>query len=36
MDFLEKIDSYAETDRIAQIYKEDMLTYKSLKKNQML
>ncbi|WP_043013528.1 AMP-binding protein, partial [Clostridium botulinum] len=31
MDFLEKIDSYAETDRIAQIYKEDMLTYKELK-----
>ena len=31
MDFLEKIDSYAETDRIAQIYKEDILTYKELK-----
>ncbi|KOR26076.1 D-alanine--poly(phosphoribitol) ligase subunit DltA [Clostridium sp. FAM 1755] len=31
MDFIEKIDKYAETDGIAQIYKEDVLTYKELK-----
>ncbi|WP_251860933.1 hypothetical protein [Clostridium sp. Marseille-Q2269] len=31
MDFLSRIDSYAETDRVAQIYGHDKLTYKELK-----
>lgn len=28
---MSRIDSYAETDRVAQIYRHDKLTYKELK-----
>ncbi|WP_050606704.1 D-alanine--poly(phosphoribitol) ligase subunit DltA [Clostridium niameyense] len=31
MDFLDKIDSYSKSNRIAQVYRDDILTYKELK-----